>query len=194
MLGAIKYSLANLLNGNGRDARQTFWYYVLFIVILRFLASMLVSIPMMVGTMRSAVSAAQQGSDPVAAQAQMMASMVQYMPRMMWLGLIVGVVSALLLAASFIRRLHDSDLSGWWAALPLALYGYALSRVPAQMDRAMEIFSTASSGTAPDPFAMMKRQGATALLTYLPIIIMIILGVRKSTDGANRFGDTPVSF
>ena len=34
MLGAIKYNLANLTNFSGRDARQTFWYYVLFLVII----------------------------------------------------------------------------------------------------------------------------------------------------------------
>ena len=31
MLAAIKHNLANLFNFTGRDARQTFWYYVLFV-------------------------------------------------------------------------------------------------------------------------------------------------------------------
>jgi hypothetical protein len=34
MLGAIKYNLSHLLDFSGRDARQTFWYYVLFLVML----------------------------------------------------------------------------------------------------------------------------------------------------------------
>ncbi len=194
MLGSIKYNLANLLNGKGRDARQTFWYYVLFVAILRFVASTVISIPMMMGTIGSAVTAAKNGVDPGAAQAQMMHSMIDTLPRMMWLGMVIGVVSALLLAASFVRRLHDSNLSGWLAALPLVLYGYALSRAPAQLDRAMEILSTSGNGTPVDPAAMLQGQGPAALATYLPIIIAIVLGIRKSTEGPNRFGEGPVSF
>ena len=194
MLGAIKYNLANLANLNGRDARQTFWYYVLFVVVIRFIASMAISIPMMAGTIGSAVASAQQGADPAAAQAQMMGRMTEFLPRMMWFGIIIGVITALLLVASFVRRLHDSDLSGWWAALPLALHGYALSQVPAQMGRALEIMSTAGSGTPPDPMVMMRGQGTMALVTWLPLIIGIVLAVRKSSEGPNRFGETSVSF
>ena len=195
MLGAIKYNLANLTNFNGRDARQTFWYYVLLIIVARFAASMAVSIPMMAGAIGSAVSAAQQGSDPAAAQAQMMSQMSEFMPRMMWFALAVGVITALLLVASFVRRLHDSDLSGWWAALPFALHAYALSQVPAQMDKAIALMNSIStSATPPNPMTMMQGQGLMALVTYLPLIIGVILAVRKSSEGANRFGDNPVSF
>lgn len=48
MLGAVKYNLANLANFKGRDARQTFWYYVLFLVIVQFAVSMVFTIPMYV--------------------------------------------------------------------------------------------------------------------------------------------------
>ena len=34
MLDAIKHGLANLFNVSGRDARQAFWFYVLFIYIV----------------------------------------------------------------------------------------------------------------------------------------------------------------
>jgi uncharacterized membrane protein YhaH (DUF805 family) len=34
MLASIKYNLSHLLDFSGRDARQTFWYYVLFLFIV----------------------------------------------------------------------------------------------------------------------------------------------------------------
>jgi uncharacterized membrane protein YhaH (DUF805 family) len=63
MLGAIKYNLANLFNVSGRDARQTFWYYVLAIVVLHIAASMAISIPMMATAMASAFEAANAAAD-----------------------------------------------------------------------------------------------------------------------------------
>ncbi len=194
MLGAIRYNLANLLNANGRDARQTFWYYVLFIVIVRFIASTVMSVPLMVRTVGAAVHAAQQGSDPAAAQAQMMASMIDILPRMMWFGIAVGVVSAALLLASFVRRLHDSDLGGWWAALPLGLHAYALTLIPAQMDKAITIMAHIDARTQPDPMAMMRGQGGAALIAWAPILLVVGLAVRATTPGPNRFGEAPVSF
>ena len=35
MLPAVKYSIANVTNFAGRDARQTFWYYVLFLFLVQ---------------------------------------------------------------------------------------------------------------------------------------------------------------
>ena len=45
MLGSIRYNLANILNFHGRDARPTFWYYVLFLFILQVAIGMVAAIP-----------------------------------------------------------------------------------------------------------------------------------------------------
>ncbi len=56
----------------------------------------------------------------------------------------------LLIFSSYVRRLHDSNLSGWWALLlPLTFVGGGI----------------------------------------FTLIAAITLGCRKSTPGANRFGD-----
>ena len=56
MLGEIRHGLGNLANPNGRDSRQTFWYWALALFLLRFGAGLLVSIPMTAKIMVAAVS------------------------------------------------------------------------------------------------------------------------------------------
>lgn len=45
MLDAIRHGLSNLLAFAGRDARQAFWYYVLFVYIVTTAISMCISLP-----------------------------------------------------------------------------------------------------------------------------------------------------
>jgi uncharacterized membrane protein YhaH (DUF805 family) len=194
MLGAIKYGLRKLFDPSGRDARQTFWYFVLFVVILRFAASMVVTIPMMVTTIGDTVAAVKNGADPATIQQQTNAAMIAMMPRFMWLGIIVGVASMLLLVTSVVRRLHDSDLSGWLVLVPMAIQAYAMTQVPAQMAKAIDLMEHLNAKTPPNPVAMMQGQGAAALIAWLPALIVVGIGIRASTPGPNRYGTEPVRF
>lgn len=194
MFGAIRYNLANLLNGNGRDARQTFWYYVLGIVVAQFVAGLAISVPVMLDTFTTIFQAARGGADGTALDQQMNVMMMGKMQDMMWYSMAISIVCALLLMASLVRRLHDSDHSGWWAVLPFAVFGFALSRVPAQMERAVAMMENAGSGTPADPVAMMQGQIGDTLIGWLPYLFVIVIGILKSTPGPNRFGDSPVSF
>ena len=72
MLSAIKYNLSHLTDFKGRDARPTFWYYVLFLVLVQFALSFLVSIPLTGAMVGDAVVYAQQGMPEGAVQAQLM--------------------------------------------------------------------------------------------------------------------------
>lgn len=194
MLDAIKYNLANLLNFEGRDARQTFWYYVLFIVILRYAASMLITVPMMINLFGGIFASARQGSDQAVVQQQMASLMADSMPMLFWFAIGVGLVSALLLVAALVRRLHDSDHSGWWAVIPAVLHVTSLAALPMQMRMVQDAIGQISTRPPAGPMEMMRAQGAYGLLGWLPIILVIIMGVLKSTPGPNRYGETPVSF
>lgn len=194
MLGAIKYNLANLANFSGRDARQTFWYFVLGIVLLRFVAGMAISIPAMVTTFGSAMEAAKAGAEPEAFQQQINSQTIAMMEQMQWFTIGIGVISGLLLLAAVVRRLHDSDHSGWWAVIPVGLYGYALWNIPAQIQQAIALLDHIKPGRAPDPVAMMQGQVGSMAINWLPYLVVVIIGVLKSTPGPNRFGDSPVSF
>lgn len=196
MFGSIKYALANLANFNGRDSRQTFWFWVLAVVIVRFLSGMLVSAPLTMKMMSATMSAVEGGSaeDPVAMQKLVMDIVISELPRMIWIGIAVGVVTMLLLVASLVRRLHDSDMPGWLVLIPGGIYAAVLARMPAQIDVAVEMLRSMKPGTPPDMATMMQGQGAMALLSWVPVVLVIVIGLRKSSEGPNRYGDAPVTF
>ena len=196
MLGSIKYNLRNLANFSGRDARQTFWYFVLFIAILRWIAGSIIAVPMMVKMFGTMFSSMKQGARPEtmeAMQGQINGQMVAMMQDMVGVSIAIGVVSGLLLVAALVRRLHDSELSGWWAAAPAVLYVAALGMIPAQIHQVAEFLQAA--GTKPlNPATMVEQQSGLALIGWIPLLMVIVIGVRKSTPGPNRFGESSVSF
>jgi uncharacterized membrane protein YhaH (DUF805 family) len=199
MLGAIKYNLMHLLDFSGRDARQTFWYYVLFLVVLNFIIGLIVSIPLMVGAVGTAIEAAQAGVDPQAMQAQMMGQMAGALGGTLWVSLATNVATALLMLAAFVRRLHDSDKSGWWALLPLV--GLAANTVVSIriMDTMQEMMRDVMivGGDPVKVQAIMERQqefAAYGMIGWIAPLVVIGFGILRSTDGPNRFGDAPVRF
>lgn len=195
MLGAIKYNLANLTNLHGRDARQTFWYYVLFLYIIQMVAGMLIAIPMMVEMFGQMFEGIRAGADPRQMNALMFGAMNGPIEASMWLAMGLGAASLLALAASLVRRLHDSDLSGWWSLLPGLIYLANLIHMPTQIEQTRELLAkVAEMPQPPSQLEMMQGQELTMVLAYLPIVLLVIMGVRKSSPGPNRFGDAPVSF
>ena len=199
MLGAIKYNLTHLLDFRGRDARQTFWYYVLFLVVLNFAIGMAVSIPMMFGAIGTAIEAAQAGVGEQEMQAQMMAQMQGAVGGTVWVSLATSIAMALLMLAAFVRRLHDSDKTGWWALVPLGAQA-ASTVVSIRMMDAMQALMRDAAVMGGDPVkvqAIMERQQEFAgygLIGWIGPLVVIGFGILKSTDGPNRFGEEPVRF
>lgn len=192
MLGSIKYNLAHLLDFNGRDARQTFWYFVLFVYMITVVISVLVTVPIMIDMFGQAFAMAQH--DPEAVERMMPSVMGDMMGSILWLSLVTGVIFMVMLAASLVRRLHDSNLSGWWAVVPGALYALSLAQIPA-MGAAMEEAMAMSLSADPHrQIESMRQFGLGSLLGWVPLLIVIVIGVRKSTDGPNRYGEAPVRF
>ena len=194
MLGAIKYGLRNLFNVTGRDARQTFWYFVLAVYLVFTALSMMLMVPVMIQMFSGAIDAAQTGASEAQTQAIIRNQMGGMMQSIGWMGVASGVGMVLLLGASFVRRLHDSDLSGWWTLIPAAVYAFALSQMPAQIQAMSATLADPAAYSPQNPFATMQAQGYMAMLGWIPMVIVILLGVRKSTDGPNRFGTDPVRF
>jgi len=199
MLAAIKHGLGNLLNFGGRDARQAFWYYVLFVYLVTLAITLVVIVPTMIESIMAGVRqgmAASQAGDSAAAQlaiqAQIAGMMGNTMSTMVGVGLVTQGAVLLLLAAAFVRRLHDSDLSGWWALIPAAIQIGDMFVAPAMMRRALAAMTLAAPG---DPMAglsaMQGSMNGAGLLGWTAILIVIALGVRKSTPGPNRFGEAP---
>lgn len=198
MLKAIKHGLGNLANVRGRDARQAFWYYVLFIYIVTLALSMAVSVPL---TIQAVMTGVQQGIasaryDPATAQAMTEAAILDSMSGLMaatvWVGFASGLILLLGLAASLVRRLHDSGLSGYWAAIPGVLQAVNLAVIPSQFAKMDEMMTNAMTGNPFAGFGMYQGAlGLGAVAGWGAIIAVIVMGVRKSTEGPNRYGEAP---
>lgn len=194
MLGAIKYNLSNLVNFSGRDARSTFWYYVLCVVILRFIAGIAISLPMTVRATAVAMEAAQNRVNPATVNARMLATFAETMPMIIWLGVGLAIATALLIVASLARRLHDIGLSGWLVLVPLGLQAFVFAQVPSALERVKDALSHFDGKTAPNPDYMMQGQGTTVVLGWLPAIFVIVIGLIRSNEGPNRFGEQSVRY
>ena len=189
---AIRHGLASLANFSGRDARQAFWYYVLFLVIINMVAGLLMSIPMMVGAFQTAFEAAQSGMPEDEVAAMMTAQMSGTMESTIWASLVLNLVLMVLLAASFVRRLHDSDRSGWWAALAAAAQLAAAAFSISQIGRMQELMATSMNPQDMAAYAESQSQIMSyGLVGWIGPIIVIVFGAMKSTPGPNRFGETP---
>lgn len=194
MLTAIKYNLAHLTDFHGRDARPTFWYYVLFLVLVQIALSFVVSVPLTGAMVGDAVTAARDGVAEAEVQARMMERVSGMMRASMWLSAVLTVLTTALLIASFTRRLHDSGKPGWIAGATALLQLGSLALTIASLDEMIAVTASAQSG---DLSALQGLQGKLmlqSLLGWAATLALVVFGVWPSTPGENRYGSQPVSY
>lgn len=192
MLTAIKYNLAHLTDFHGRDARQTFWFYVLFLVIVQFAISMALSIPLSGAMMGDAFVAAKQGATSADIQARMFDRMSGMMKASMWLSVVLALITSALLAASFTRRLHDSGKTGWIALATFLIQFIALMLTITSIEDAVRMVTMAQSGDIMALQAMQKKFAVQSLLGWVPTAVVVVFGAWPSTKGENRYAPQPL--
>lgn len=199
MLDAIRYNLANLANLNGRDARPTFWFYVLFLVLAQFAVSLVASVPLYVSIFSAAFEAGTQGGGN-AAMLSSVNDMVEDMRILTIVSFFVGAATALMLIASFVRRLHDAGYTGWIVLIPLATQAFSMLYTISYMDRieelTLEVMQQSFSdptGERINPYAVQAEMGLLGLVGWIGYIVVIGFGVLKSQDGPNQYGEAPAS-
>jgi uncharacterized membrane protein YhaH (DUF805 family) len=107
------------------------------------------------------------------------------------LGTFVGLGLLLPTLAVSVRRLHDSGLSGWWVLAPvgLAVLGFALL-----FGGFAAIFAPAFTGNGPGSPGLGLALAAVGLLLVLASgVLNLVLMLRRSTPGPNRFGAHPAT-
>ena len=57
-----------------------------------------------------------------------------------------------------------------------------------------DVLATLDPANPPNAGALIRAEGAMALLPYVSLLLAVWFGMRKSTPGPNRFGDAPVRF
>ena len=196
MFGSIKYNLSHLLDFTGRDARQTFWYYVLFLAVMKFAAGMAIAIPLMVNMFAQLFNAAKSGvTDQQAINDLMASQMGSWMQTTVPVSIVLGLVVMALFVAAFVRRLHDSDKPGWWVALPVVTQLIALGVSYSSLGKMQDYVTSAMQhpGTV-DALQYQRDMAGLSLIGWIGYIAVIVFGVLKSTEGPNRYGDAPVRF
>lgn len=155
----------------GRSRRKEFWMYTLFVVIVSIVLSILDSMLGLGGDMSGSADV----TDGSAAAAGALSG-----------GLLANLFALVTLIPSLavsVRRLHDTDRTGWWVLLPfLPLFagGVAMGIGAAQM---------AMGGTGMGGIAMVG--GIMVLVGLVTAILLLVWYCTSGTPGPNRFGEDP---
>ncbi len=120
MIEAIRHGLSNLTNFAGRDSRSTFWYYMLFLIIVNIAIGLVVGVMYAAGSVGGAIEAASAGASEAEVQAQVLKGMSGSLVTQAWIGIIVSLITLALFVAAFVRRLRDAALPAAIAAIPVA--------------------------------------------------------------------------
>jgi uncharacterized membrane protein YhaH (DUF805 family) len=95
---------------------------------------------------------------------------------------------------TWIRRLHDVNLSGWWAALPIALLfvlvGAAIAFGGPEMVKTLQALEAGNESALSSPSANLLLIVALAALA-IQFGFTIWLGIKAGTVGKNKFGVPP---
>lgn len=189
VVASIGRGLGGVTRFSGRDTPGQFWPWAIFVFILSTIASFTIMLPPMMRAMltmfRTLDEANRAGSPEPSPEEVSQAFMTQYAAELEMLALpmaAVNLVSALLLAAAIVRRLHDRDRTGLWALMPLPFMLISILYMPAAMAVAM--------GRRDLPPLEMAASSAGSFY-MLTLIVLIVLLVGSGTDGPNRFGPDP---
>ena len=196
--------LTGLFDFRGRENRQPFWLWILIVYVVQFVVMMIAMVPLMMSWIDQ-MTPAMQGdphkfdNDPQAVF-QLMMPMMQNMIMVM---LVIAVLFLALTVAAVVRRLHDSDRSGWWASPYYAMQIVSPIVMASIFPRYFTIVASMASakpGSPPDmtnpafqqAMQSMSLMSLVNVLSFAILVMMIVFLVLPGTVGPNRFGDDPL--
>lgn len=153
---------------SGRSRRQEFWLYTLGVWLLFIILGV---IAMVIGIGSVGMSSQQ---NPAAGLVGMAASMGIFSIVFMILGLGLLIPSI----AVAVRRLHDTNRSGFWLLMPIGLYILAIAVVLA--------------GAANQSGALAAVGIILSLLQWVASIVLIVFYCLPGTPGPNKYGADPL--
>ncbi len=177
----------------GRSRRSEFWLWVLFRILLGAVAGSVMSSMMFSGL--AAIHPAANMAPDAMSQAYM-GAMSNYM-RVMPIFSLINLALLLPSIAVGVRRLHDTNRTGWWMIMPIvvAVAGVILFFIFG----GSALFSLIQAGEHPNDAAVgqfiLQLVGSMMLCLFLPMliaeIVMLVFYVSDGTPGPNRFGADP---
>lgn len=187
---SFRHNLANLTRVEGRDSTGQYWPYVLTIIVVNFIISLILTVPMMIDAFTASFEAVRQGAeagvpvDDTALQAQMMQQMMGDIAGFWPITMALGIVQMLLVLAATVRRLHDRDWSGWWVLL--GVVGWLTGAIASWWT--MDLMQ----GGIAELEANMGMISVIGWLPYVGYIILLIQLVQSGSPEPNRFGPPPL--
>jgi uncharacterized membrane protein YhaH (DUF805 family) len=157
---------------SGRAPRAELWWFMLFM----FIASIALWF-LLVGSMGGLMSA---GTDPSAGMLQALGGGV----------ILIAVCTLAIVIPSIavqVRRLHDTNRSGWWLGGYYLLYAV-------YMALAFSSFMSAAvdPNAAPDPnVGMLGMTMILGLALFVYLIVLLVFYVLPGTSGPNNYGPDP---
>ncbi len=150
---------------SGRSRRMEYWMWALFQVVVYFLVMVLM---MMFG------GGALMAGDPAAMMAAGGGMML-----ILGLYMIYGLVVFIPSLAVAVRRLHDTNRSGWWILAPVAPY-------------AVVVLGGMMAVSSPDMAALGGILAMVGLLaTFLLALVLLVFYFLEGTRGPNQYGPDP---
>lgn len=159
---------------SGRSSRAEFWWYWLFLMI----AYVVLWIGLFAAIRIGAAAATTANQSPLAIFGAF--GILSVILLLFWLVLFVPSL------AVQVRRLHDTNRSGWWIG---ALWLFYLVYMIVSFG---SLFSTrmASDGSMPNMTAL-AAMSIIALVVFVYSIVLLVFWCLPGTKGANRFGEDP---
>lgn len=153
---------------SGRAPRAEFWWFFLFVMILYF------GVIMLLGVAGAAIMPLNGGNAITSGPAELIVIFVG----LFWLALFIPTL------AVQVRRLHDTNRSGWWlgafwllyAAYFVLIFGMGFAADPA--------------GSAVGPYAALAV-GIVAIAFFVYSVVLLVFSCIRGTEGTNRFGPDP---
>ncbi|WP_120715756.1 DUF805 domain-containing protein [Tsuneonella amylolytica] len=188
MIESIRYHLGHLFDLSGREARTTFWLWVLAVIIL----NIVVSIGFSLSTTADAMGAAMENAgrqDAEEMRRTVMASMLPGMKTMLWVSIGLSLVNCVLLGAALVRRAKDAGLPGAIVLIPFAALALSTWFAIDQIGEMETILAAAlDPRSVQDAAAIEQGSPLKALIGWVPLISLIAIGLLKS-KGASQTGD-----
>jgi uncharacterized membrane protein YhaH (DUF805 family) len=166
--------LKNYARFSGRASRAEFWWFFLFMMILY--------IGMWVVLFATLGLAASSGSKPSIGLLGAF-GIGWILLALFWLAMIIPTI------AVQVRRLHDTDRSGWWiGGFYLAYLVYVIFMI-----RIVASLQIPATGAPPDlsPMSGMGALSYVGFAFFVYSIVLLVFFCIGGTEGPNRYGDDP---
>ncbi|GAA4643790.1 hypothetical protein GCM10023115_17500 [Pontixanthobacter gangjinensis] len=192
MFRSIGYNLKHLLDFKGRDGRTVFWFYFLFVVLLNVIILIATVAPAFLSIIGEIAATGAQTGNSAALEAAALEKMIGIgLPTtLVKTSLAIAAMNIILLSASFVRRAHDSGLPGMLLVIPLGLqlvWMYFSYSQLGGLDKTMRAAIEAREANLET--GVQVGMIAQDLLGWLAVLIVIVIGILKTQQGSNQYGE-----